>query len=68
MTTEDTLTLNQKIRKDWGCIKYFCKKHKINYNTFKQVIYGYQTSTQIVNLLKKYKYIKSADDIKRKVA
>lgn len=65
MIVEDTLTLTQKIREDWGSVPFFCRKNNINYNTFKQVIYGYGTSTKIVNLLKKHKYIKSANDLKK---
>lgn len=67
MTAKDTLSLTQKIREDWGSVPFFCRKNDINYNTFKQVIYGYGTSSKIVNLLKKHKYIKNADEL-RKVA
>ena len=65
MTAEDTLSLTQKIREDWGTITFFCKKHEINVHTFRQVIYGYGTSSRIVNILKKHKYIKSADELKK---
>ena len=68
MTAEDTLSLTQKIKEDWGSVSFFCKKQDINYNTFRQVIYGYGTSARIVNILKKHKYIKSADELQRKVA
>ena len=68
MTAEDTLTLTQKIREDWGSVPFFCSKNDINYNTFKQVIYGYGTSTKIVNLLKKHKYIKSANELVKKAS
>ena len=68
MTAKDTLSLTQKIKEDWGSVSFFCKKQDINYNTFRQVIYGYGTSTRIVNILKKHKYIKSADELQRKVA
>ncbi len=62
-----TMTVSEKIRKDYGTVAFFCRKNGINYNTFKQVIYGYGTSSKIVNLLKKHKYIKNADEL-RKVA
>lgn len=65
MTVDKPLTLVQKIKEDWGSMSFFCKKQDINYNTFRQVIYGYGTSTRIVNILKKHKYIKSADELKR---
>ena len=53
------------MREDWGTITFFCKKHEINVHTFRQVIYGYGTSSRIVNILKKHKYIKSADELKK---
>lgn len=65
MSVDKTLTLVQKIKEDWGSMSFFCKKQDINYNTFRQVIYGYGTSTRIVNILKKHKYIKSADELKK---
>ena len=65
MTAENTLTLTQKIREDWGSVPFFCRKNDINYNTFKQVIYGYGTSKKITDLLKKYKYIKNANELKK---
>ena len=67
MTVENTLTLTQKIREDWGSVPFFCKKRDRNVHTVRQVIYGYGTSSKIVNLLKKHKYIKNADEL-RKVA
>ncbi|MCT7405645.1 hypothetical protein [Aliarcobacter cryaerophilus] len=60
-----TTTVSNKIKKDYGTITFFCKKHEINVHTFRQVIYGYGTSSKIVNLLKKHKYIKSADELKK---
>ena len=65
MSVDKPLTLVQKIKEDWGSMSFFCKKQDINYNTFRQVIYGYGTSTRIVNILKKHKYIKSADELKK---
>ena len=65
MSVDKPLTLVQKIKEDWGSMSFFCKKQDINYNTFRQVIYGYGTSSKIVNLLKKHKYIKSADELKK---
>lgn len=67
MSVENSLSLTQRIKEDWGSVPFFCRKNGINYNTFKQVIYGYGTSSKIVNLLKKHKYIKNADEL-RKVA
>lgn len=58
-------TVSDKIRKDYGTVAFFCRKNEINVHTFRQVIYGYGTSAKIVNLLKKHKYIKSADELKK---
>jgi|GEM_PF-1673045 len=55
-TNKNNLTLNEKIREDWGSIPFFCRKNNINYNTFKQTIYGYTISQKIVDILKKYNY------------
>lgn len=64
----ENISLTDKIKADYGTLKFFCLKNGINYNTFKRVFYGQSSSKPIVNILKKHKYIKSADDIKRKVA
>jgi len=67
MSIDKSLTLAQKIKEEWGSMSFFCKKNGINYNTFRQIIYGYGTSSKIVNILKKHKYIKSADELKKEV-
>ena len=55
--------LSKKIKDDWGTVKRFCEKNDINYNTYKQVVYGSGKSSRIVSILKKHKYIKTADDL-----
>lgn len=60
-----TATVSDKIKKDYGTITFFCKKHDINVHTFRQVIYGYGTSKKITDLLKKHKYIKNANELKK---
>ena len=55
-----------KIKNDYGTLTCFCKKHKLNLQTFKQVLYGYGKSKKIIDLLKKYKYIKDADELNSK--
>jgi len=57
--------ISEQIQDDWGTLKHFCKKNNINYHTFRHVLHGYGTSSKIVNLLKKHKYIKSADELKK---
>ncbi len=57
--------ISMQIKKDWGSIPFFCRKNNINYNTFKQVIYGYGKSSKIANLLKKHKYIKNENELKK---
>ena len=46
-------------------LKAFCKENDINLNTYKVVISGHGTSTRITNILKKHKYIKSANELKK---
>lgn len=65
MTAIDDKTVSKKIKEDYGTVAFFCKKHDINIHTFRQVIYGYGTSTKIVNLLIKHKYIKDANELKK---
>lgn len=60
--------ITKKIREDWGTIPTFAKKNNLCQYTVRQVLYGTKTSKKVLEALKKYKYIKSADDIKRKVA
>lgn len=67
MSVENSLSLTQRIKEDWGTLKRFCEKNNININTYKVVVTGNGTSTRIVNILKKHKYIKNADEL-RKVA
>lgn len=57
-----------KIKDDYGTLTHFCKKHSLNLQTFKQVLYGYSKSKRIVEILKKHKYIKSADELTRECA
>jgi len=61
-----TLELSKKIKKDYVTVQNFCTKHDIKYNTYKGVVNGNHKSSTIVNILKKHKYIKSADDLLRK--
>lgn len=64
MSAENSLSLTQKIN-DWGTLKRFCEKNNININTYKVVVTGNGTSARIVNILKKRKYIKSANELKK---
>ncbi len=57
--------LTNRIKEDYGTVKRFCDKNNINYNTYRQVVHGFGTSTRITNILKKHKYIKSADELKK---
>jgi len=57
------MNLNDKIREDWGTVTHFCKKHDINLNTFRVVMYGYGKSAPITNLLIKLGYIKNASEL-----
>lgn len=61
-------SVSAKIKDDYGTLIHFCKKHDINIQTFKQVLYGYGKSKRIVTLLKKHKYIKNADELSRDCA
>ncbi len=65
MSVENSLSLTQRIKEDWGTLKRFCEKNNININTYKVVVTGHGTSAKIVNILKKHKYIKSADELKK---
>lgn len=58
-------SVSTKIKNDYGTLTFFCKKHDLNVQTFKQVLYGYGTSAKIIKILQKHKYIKSADELKR---
>ncbi len=58
-------TVTQKIRDDWGTLTHFCKKHDINIHTFKQVIYGFGTSSRIESILVENGYIKNINDLKK---
>lgn len=60
-------TLTEKIKKDYGTVKHFCKKNSINWNTFKVVTGGKGTSDPIVKILVKHGYIESAEDLKKEV-
>ena len=60
--------LSRKIVDDWGTVKHFCKKHDINYNTFRYVVSGNGVSAPIVKVLKEHGYIKNASDLKKKSA
>ncbi len=62
---QDGLSITEKIKEDYGTVTFFCKKHNLNIHTFRQVIYGYGTSKKITDLLKKYKYIKNANELKK---
>jgi hypothetical protein len=62
---ENDLSITEKIKEDYGTVTFFCKKHKLNIHTFRQVIYGYGTSKKIADLLKKHKYIKNANELKK---
>lgn len=57
--------VSAKIKQDWGTVSHFCKKHGLNFKTFRHVLYGYGSSKPIIELLKKHNYIKSADELKR---
>lgn len=59
------MTVNDRIREDYGTLVHFCRKHNINISTLRVVLSGYGTSSPIANLLKKLGYIKSADELKR---
>ncbi len=62
------MTLNDRIREDWGTATHFCKKHGINLNTFRVVIHGQGKSKPITDVLISYGYIRHADDIPQKLA
>ena len=57
--------LTMKIKDEYGSVKRFCKENDINLNTYKVVISGHGTSARIANILKKHKYIKSANELKK---
>ncbi|RRD53588.1 hypothetical protein [Campylobacter rectus] len=57
--------VSTKIKNDYGTLVLFCKKHNLNLQTFKQVLYGYGKSQRVVEILLKHKYIKSADELTR---
>lgn len=57
--------LSQKIKEDYGTVKRFCDKNDINYNTYRQVVHGFGTSSRIIQILKKHKYIKNANELKK---
>jgi len=56
-------SLSEKIKNDYGTLVFFCKKHNLNINTFKQIIYGLGKSRRITKILKKHKYIKKKKDL-----
>ncbi|GKH61213.1 hypothetical protein [Campylobacter ureolyticus] len=55
------LVISKKIRDDYGTLVCFCKKHDLNLNTFKQVLYGYAKSKPITDLLIKKGYLNIKD-------
>jgi len=63
--SKKNLTISKKIKEDWGTVLFFCKRHKLNIHTFRQVLYGYGTSSKISNILIQKGYIKSKEELKR---
>ena len=59
------MTINDRIREDWGTVTFFCRKNNININTFKVVMHGNGTSSRIAKILIDQGYIKHADELKK---
>ena len=64
--SRNEMTLGDKIREDWGTVRFFCRKNKINYNTFGVVAQGAGVSKPITDLLISYGYINDASELKKK--
>lgn len=62
------MTINDKIREDYGTLTHFCKKHNININTFRVVLSGAGKSTPIALLLVKLGYLKDVKELEKKSA
>lgn len=62
------MTVNDKIREDYGTLTFFCKKHNLNINTFRVVLNGAGKSTPIAKLLVKLGYIKNMNELGKKSA
>lgn len=64
------MTINEKIRADYGTLTHFCRKQnpKININTFRAVLSGAGKSSRIAKLLIKLGYIKNADELGKRSA
>jgi len=63
--SENEMTVSQKIIEDWGTLVHFCKKNNLNPNTFQQILYGYNKSKRISDILIKHGYIKDASELSR---
>ena len=55
--------ISTRIKDDYGTVKFFCKKHDLNYNTVSAVIYGVQRSKKITKLFKELNYLRDESDI-----
>lgn len=51
-----------KIKDEYGTLVNFCKKEKINLNTFKAVLYGREKSSRIMGILDKYGFLSKQEN------
>ncbi len=59
------MTINDRIREDYGTLTHFCRKNGINASTLKVVLSGYGSSKPLERKLKKMGYIKSEDELRK---
>lgn len=58
------MTINDKIREEYGTIKRFCKIEGIKYNTLNVVLSGYGSSKPIAKRLKQLGIIENINEVK----
>ncbi len=62
---EESMTINDRIREDYGTLTHFCRKNGINITTLKVVLSGHGTSKPLAKKLKKMGYIKNIDELRK---
>ena len=60
------MSLSKQIIEDWGSLKHFAKKTGVNYQYLRSTISGQQRLKDAVNVLIKFEYITSVDDLPKK--
>ena len=55
--------ITQRIKEEYGTVKFFCKKNNLNYNTVVAVMYGVQRSPKILKILKEKGFLRADSEI-----